>query len=154
MVKYTNRKLPKFINILVIVFIILTILYTYNVFKIQDCTTVTDESEPHLHWKWNGGNYSEIYYFIFLLVLLSLSYYGLDNAKFNTIIILISFIISLLIYGKKHSAGALWCFAAAFAPLILLIYYRVLALTIVRILVEDSLIFNLCFMRGSPLQTP
>lgn len=102
-------------------------LYTINIFTKEDknqCTTVTKESDPHLHWKWNSEQYNLIVYIFFLIILILLSYYGLENGSINAFIILIGFLISIYIYGNKRSTGAMWCFMAAFAPWILYFLYK------------------------------
>lgn len=121
---FSKLKLPKEVTTLMIVFTIITLYYTRNVLKNVECTTVTEESKPHLHWKWNQGKNFIPYYALFLISLVALSYYGLPRGNINAGIILLSFVLSLLIYGKKHSTGAVWCFAASFAPWILTGLYK------------------------------
>lgn len=125
---FSNKTLPNPIIILFCIFMIIISLYTIDIFTYKDkskCTTVTKESNPHLHWKWNGGEYSFIVYLLFLIVLILLSYYGLENGYINAFIILIGFIISKYIYGNKRSTGAMWCFIAAFAPWLLFFLYKI-----------------------------
>ena len=121
---FSKISLPNVVHIIVILFIIVSIFYTLNVFKIKECTTVTDDSYPHLHWKWNHGPNHIIYYSLFVIVLLLLSLFGLERGYINALLVIVSFMISCLIYAEKHSAGALWCFAAAFAPWILIFVYN------------------------------
>jgi len=118
---FSRRKLPIFINVLMLIFIVSTFLYSKNI-KIQ-CTTVSAESKPHLHWKWNSANFSIPYYLLFLICLILLSYYGFNKGYINALIVLISFIISFMIYGNKNVVGAMWCFFAAFGPWVLLYLY-------------------------------
>lgn len=119
---FSNVKLSTNINNYMYFYTLLTILYTYNVLSTTECTTVSDVSKPHLHWKWNNGPYYVQFYTIFLITLLILSYYGLEYPRniINASIILISYILSYIIYQDKHSVGAMWCFAAAFAPWLLI----------------------------------
>lgn len=123
---FSNIKLQDNINQYMYIYAFLTVLYTYNVLNTTECTTVTKESDPHLHWKWNGGPYYVQFYTLFLITLLLLAYNGLPYPRniFNSIIILISYLISYFIYYDKHSVGAMWCFAAAFAPWLLTILYN------------------------------
>jgi hypothetical protein len=123
---FSKIKLPIMIHIFMCFFAILTFFYVKNILKDIQCTTVTEESEPHLHWLWNEGENKKIFYILFLLSLIFLSYYGLEHGVINSFLVLFSFSISLAIYGKKHSAGAMWCFAAAFAPIILSLIYHYL----------------------------
>jgi hypothetical protein len=117
---FSKRTLPSIIQMFMVFFVIVSLLYTYNVWNSTECTTVTQESAPHLHWKWNEGSFSKEYYMIFLMSLALLSYYGLPNGHINATLSVLSFVISKIIYGEKHSVGAMWCFAAAFAPWFLL----------------------------------
>lgn len=124
---FSNKTLPISIIILFCIFMIIISLYTINIFTKEDknqCTTVTKESEPHLHWKWNSEQYNLIVYTFFLIILILLSYYGLENGSINAFIILIGFLISKYIYGNKRSTGAMWCFMAAFSPWLLYFLYK------------------------------
>lgn len=112
---YSNR-LPTWVNLYMLFFIVFTIFYTKIALKKLDCTTVTPESSPHLHWKWNQANYARSYYGIFLLALILLSIYGLDKGFNNAVLVTVSFVISYMIYGQRHAVGAMWCFMAALAP--------------------------------------
>lgn len=123
-INYSKVKLPNFIHLLVVLFILFTIKYTSDVICIEECTAMSEISKPHLHWKWNRGKNAGLYYIAFLLILLLVSHYGLEKSYINTSMIFFSFIISYIIYDKKHAAGAIWCFAAAFAPWILLKLYN------------------------------
>ena len=118
---FSRRKLPLMINVLMIIFITSTILYSVNLK--MECTTVSEQSKPYLHWKWNEGNFSGWYYVLFLVSLVVLSYYGLNKGYINALIVLVSFIFSFLIYQNKNVVGAMWCFFAAFGPWILLFLY-------------------------------
>lgn len=122
----SKKKLPSSINYFMVFFIITTIIYTINSLKKVECTTVSEQSEPHLHWKWNREKMSGIYYGIFLLALVLVSYYGLEKGKINSFIVFISFMVSYYVYRDKHSVGAMWCFMAAFVPWFLLFLYNYL----------------------------
>lgn len=123
---FSKKRLPTSVHQIMIFYIIISIIYTTAVFNIKECTTVSDISKPHLHWKWNQGPYHFLYYLLFLIVFIIVSIYGLDKGDINAILIIISFAISYLLYGDKHSIGAMWCFAGAFIPWILIILYNVL----------------------------
>ena len=117
------KKLPMWINHMMIVFIIATFLYTKGVLDDIECTTATVESAPHLHWKWNYGEYKNIYYTFFMFTLLLLCIYGLKNGYKLALLSISSYCLSYLIYDDKHAVGAMWCFAAAFIPWILTTLY-------------------------------
>ena len=120
----SKKKLPKEVNYYMIFFIIVSIVYTLNALKKIECTTVSEESKPHLHWKWNNQDFSSYYYAIFLIALALVSYYGLEKGTFNSVIIIMSFFVSFLVYREKHTVGAMWCFMAAFAPWLILFIYN------------------------------
>ena len=79
----------------------------------------TEESSPHLHWKWNYGKYNNLYYSFFIIILILLSTFGLENGYILATLSTVSFFISKKIYTNTHSVGNMWCFAAAFCPWIL-----------------------------------
>jgi hypothetical protein len=122
---YYPKNLSQNINLFMFIFVIASILYTINIQN--ECTTVSEESTPHLHWRWNNGSYASIYYVYFLLTLVILSLYGLPSGRgyINASIAAISFGISYYIYGDRKTVGAMWCFAAAFAPFLLQILYSI-----------------------------
>lgn len=122
---FSKKSLPLPVIILFCIFLILIYFYTKNVLNNnEECTTVSEESTPHLHWKWNQGAFSTLIYAFFLIILIVVSYYGLENGHINAIMILIGYITSYIIYKDTHSVGSMWCFMAAFAPWILYGIYR------------------------------
>jgi len=126
LIKYYNDgrtfDLPKWLNILIIVYTIATIYYTKYVMT-NECSLISPESSPHIEWLWNNTEYGNLYYGLFLVVLLSLTYHGLSNNILHTSLMLIGYIVSISLYSKKKSVGSVWCFYAAFAPLLLLFVY-------------------------------
>jgi len=126
---FSTKKLPTIIILFMILFTIFTIFYSKEILdeaKTNEdiaCSIVTPESSPHLEWKWNEGPHAIYYYMVFLISLIILSIYGLENGEFNAIIVILSYSLSSYIYGDTKSTGAMWCFAAAFAPWILSVYY-------------------------------
>lgn len=128
---FSNKKLPTPLIILFSIFMIFMTFYTINIFTDKEnvndknnlCTTVSEESNPHLHWKWNHEKYNYIMTIFFVLILVLLSYYGLENGYINAILVLVGFIISYIIYSSKRSVGSMWCFMAAFAPWLLYLIY-------------------------------
>jgi hypothetical protein len=118
---FSPKKLPVYIDAVMMVFLCLTVIYTRGVFqKDKQYTIVTPESSPHLHWKWTQGSYGREYYLGFVCVLVMLSLYGLPHGRINAVMIITSFLISYKLYGNTHSVGAMWCFSASFAPWVLL----------------------------------
>jgi len=122
--------LPRWLNVAMVLFGLVTIWYTKVVYNVPNgsassCTQVTEESKPHLYWAWNEGSYANEYYLLFLLSLVLLSWYGLGkNGDIHAVLVLLSFAVSKYVYEKSHATGALWCLAAAAAPVAILMTYR------------------------------
>ena len=122
----STKQLPEWVNILMVGFVIITFFYTKHFLdKNNDCTHVTNESKPHLFWSWNNQYNSEVYYAFFLLCFNLLSINGLDHGYHLSGLINSSFLISGLIYKDYKSVGAMWCFAASFAPWIIPYLYQI-----------------------------
>jgi len=114
---FSIKTLPLWLHVLVLIYIVCA--YNYMVINKHNsllCTTVTDESKPHLFWKWNNGSYGGLFYALFLVCLNLLSIYGLENGIAYAIILNIGFIISYILYRDTHSVGAMWCLYASIAP--------------------------------------
>ena len=93
------------------IMLILTLIYTLSIFSYS----LQFKNE----WKWNSMKYSTIMYILFLISMLVLTYLGMPSHKvIFTLIVFITFLISKIIYSKEHVTGALWCFFAAFAPMV------------------------------------
>ena len=126
LIKYFNDgrtfNLPKWINMFVIIYTIASIYYTKYVMN-NECSLVTPESSPHIEWLWNNTEYGTLYYCLFMIVMTLLVYYGLSNGSIHASIIVIGYVVSFILYYKKKSIGSLWCFYAAFAPLLLSFLY-------------------------------
>ena len=120
---FSKKILPEWVHYLIILYIFLTIIYCYYVYG-DNCTTVTEASKPHLEWKWNLGPYAHYYYMFFLFILNILCLYGVEYGYHMAFLVNISFLISKLVYDKYHTVGAIWCFAAAFAPIISIPFYQ------------------------------
>ena len=122
---YSPLRLPLFVLAIVCIFIIFNFIHTTDVIRRSEnnekegCTLVTEESYPHLYWKWNEGSFAGIFYISFVLILMMLSYYGLPDGYILACMSLIGFIASHWVYGKTHSTGAMWCLMAAFTPWVL-----------------------------------
>jgi hypothetical protein len=120
---FSYTSLPSYVNYLMILFVIFTLFYLKNILTHQQCTTVTKESYPHLFWEWNQGPYASLYYIYFLIMLVLLAQHNSIYGSYHSSLIVISFILSYLIYKDTHTVGAMWCFAASFAPWALWINY-------------------------------
>lgn len=101
------------------VYSIVALFYSIGAWFSTGCTAVTAASYPHLHWIFNESVGSTVFYPFFVLILVLLSLYGLKNGRVHAIICSVSFVISHMLYGKLHSAGAMWCLSAALGPWLL-----------------------------------
>lgn len=119
--KFSKKRLPFIVNLMMIIFLILTLIYSMNVISDEEasCTMETEESSPHLHWKWNYGKNHRQYYTIFGLIIMMLSVFGLEDGFVLAFVSSISFAISNEVYKETHSVGNMWCFVAAFCPWLL-----------------------------------
>lgn len=106
------------------IMLILTLIYTLSIFAYSlqfknECTYKSNPNNSHLIWKWNSMKYSTIMYILFLISMLVITYLGMPSHKvIFTLVVFITFLISKIIYSKDHVTGALWCFFAAFAPMV------------------------------------
>lgn len=108
--------LPRWVHAWLVLYTIMSAVYIAYVIHRIECTQVTTESDPHLHWKWNSQASGALVYMVFLLALVMLCVYGLQDGVFKAVVSVSSFLLSLAIYGNKKSTGAMWCFFASFAP--------------------------------------
>jgi hypothetical protein len=127
---FSKQKLPIWVMILTIIFFICLFIYTKDVIDKKDtiekkCTYVTEQSTPHLFWQWNYNEPYNIIYFYFVFIFVLLSFYGFSHRYFSSFIILISYILSHIIYDNKKSIGALWCVFGAIMPWILYTYEKI-----------------------------
>jgi len=117
---YIKNKIK--INIILIIYVILLIIYCINLFPIE-CTDVTKASSPYLQWSWFYKKNPKFLTLCFPIALMILIYYGLTKPYnlYVSLICIISFIISFIIYKKQRAFGSLWCWFAVFIPIGLLI---------------------------------
>jgi hypothetical protein len=109
------------LNILISIYIICLITYSKDAYPIG-CTTI--DNKNHLYWKWNYKQGHVIFYTIFVLTLVLLNYYGLEN-PYNIVFalfFLISYMYSFYKYKDTKAIGAVWCWIAALFPLFIVAY--------------------------------
>ena len=122
---YSPLRLPLFMIVMVCIFIIFNFVHTVDVIQRSEnndkegCTLVTEESYPHLFWKWNQGSFAGIFYLSFVLIIAMLSYYGVPDGYLLSFTSTIGFLTSHYIYRDKKSTGSMWCLMGAFTPWIL-----------------------------------
>jgi hypothetical protein len=127
---FSKNKLPTWVMIITLFFFICLFIYTIDTINKKNtiekkCTYVTEQSNPHLFWQWNYNEPLNIpIYLYFVLIFVLLSYYGFSNGGFSSLVILISYIISAIVYKNKKSIGTMWCFCGAFIPWIFFIYEK------------------------------
>jgi hypothetical protein len=119
---YYNKELYKknkqILDSIIIIYIIGLIIYSITLFPIG-CTSVTPISSPYLQWSWFYKKNPELLTLCFPIILMILMYYGL-NKPYNlyiSLICIISFIVSYIIYNKQRAFGSLWCWFAVFIPM-------------------------------------
>lgn len=106
------------------IYSVVALIYSIDAYKLIDYTIVSEESKPSLHWRWNtiinSSIKPEIIYGLFLL---SLSVISLQlPAPMNIIMLfvnLFTFIFSLYNY-KNTYVGRMWCYIAAYVPILLI----------------------------------
>lgn len=113
-------RLPRWVHAWMASYFVLTVLYSTRVLHADLCTTVTRESDPHLEWKWNDGQLHVLFYSLFLFTLITLCLF-LRRGTFQASMVFVSYVVSYGVYNQKKSVGAMWCFAAALAPFVLLL---------------------------------
>ena len=125
LIKYLNpiiyKKNKNFIDMLIGVYIINLLLYCLNIYP-MDCTIL--DNSNHLYWKWNHKKNALLFYIIFIIVQILLSYLGFAYPFniFCTLILLGSFLISKYMYGNTKAVGAIWCWYAALVPVFILMF--------------------------------
>ena len=126
-IHYYNKEITKenkkIMNITVFIYLLSILLYSLNLFPI-DCSIVTKVSAPYLQWGWFYKKLPNFITIMFPLTLVILMYFGLDKPYnfYSSLIIILSFIISFIIYRKQRVFGTLWCWFAVFIPIFVLVY--------------------------------
>ena len=111
------------LHITIFLYILSVFIYSLNLFPIG-CSSVTEISAPYLQWGWAYKKYPNFITIMFPIAFVILMYYGLDKTYnlYLSLIFLISFLISYIIYKKQRSFGTIWCWFAAFIPIGILVY--------------------------------
>ena len=104
-------------------YVVFGIFYNYEAFSKINCTLPV---QGIMKWKWNHLPGKELYYLFFI------AYLGVASFNFkDSIFQIVSLLISVLTFFIAHktpilniSTGRIWCYYAAFMPLIFLgLYY-------------------------------
>jgi hypothetical protein len=123
-IKKENRKN---INIVIFVYIIALFIFTMRILPIG-CSTMNEFSAPYLQWSWMYEKDPSYIFSYFPIAIMLLLYFGLDKPYniYLSLICMISFIASYIIYRKQRAFGNIWCWISVFIPMIVLIYDRYL----------------------------
>ena len=121
--KEISDKHKKIMNVTIMIYLLSVLLYSLNLFPIG-CSIVTEVSAPYLQWGWFYKKFPNFVTIMFPLTLVILMYYGLDKPYnlYLSLLIMISFILSFIIYRKQRVFGTLWCWIAVFLPICVLVY--------------------------------
>ena len=105
--------------IVIIIYSILSIIYTFNALKNVEYTFI---DKGVMDWKWNKQEFGKLYYFIFLMSLSILSFNFTNYNIIYTCIIanFISFFVATKTPILNYSIGRIWCYYASLIPLFLL----------------------------------
>lgn len=124
-IKYFNKNLTntqkKLLNLLIIFYLIGLSGYSYNAYPLE-CTESTPEANFHLEWNWNHKKYYYKFYILFVSILILFSLIGMEK-PYNYLVaslLLGTYIYSLYKYKSNKAVGTIWCWLAAFIPIILL----------------------------------
>lgn len=120
----SKTKHYKSIVVLMIVYLIVIVPYSYQFIKLKGSCTIKGENHDHLIWKWNGMKFAQFRYFTFLFVMSAILVLGIPNRILGVLTALCGIVMyasSLIIYPREV-AGALWCYYTAYLPIL---YYLV-----------------------------
>ena len=97
----------------------------YSLSYTQGCI-LKDKSTNHLEYSWNSLNYSKLVYTLFLLCFVVFGFFFPENSlgKSFSFYAILSYLISRIIYNDTPVVGNMWCFFAAFGPMLYYMYYK------------------------------
>jgi hypothetical protein len=111
---------------LLVAYIICASIYSLNAWLHTSHTVVTNKSYPSLYWEWNNLPGSSIVYSLLLTCFVALSLEGFQfplNIALS-IFTVVSFFLSAYYYKGQTAVGRFWCYFAAYAPLLLLVFMK------------------------------
>ena len=119
---YFNGNLSNNSWIILLVFSIVIMYYTIDIYNQIDYTLVTERSKPSLDWEWNSKKNAGFVYSVFLSTFIILS---LENLVYPMNLLLgfisvVSFSLASYYY-KGVNIGRFWCNGASYIPLIVLV---------------------------------
>lgn len=113
-----TTSLPVPVHILAALYTCMTLKYSWKVLSGPACTKTYSN---HLEWTWNYQDGYDLHYALFLALVVSVSMYGIPQpvGTWHAGIVIVTFLISKHMYGTEKATGAMWCFFAAFVPIVL-----------------------------------
>jgi hypothetical protein len=131
LVKKYNKKLNLASRIVIYIYILVMLIYTVNLWPSVTCTKKdkvccslplkVNNNKEIINWEWTLQSNSHIMYFMFIVSFVL----SATNIKVNNLIFIIATIVSFMISYKipvlNQGVGRIWCYFAAFAPLIFIV---------------------------------
>jgi len=120
-------KNPNTIGIIILMLVYLSVFIPYSLeYKnIEDLRcSVRWEGNPHIIWNWNRLKNGIYVYPLFLSVIVVLPFLGFASKSIACkigIYAIISYTISMLVYGRYEAVGSTWCLFSALVPPILVL---------------------------------
>ena len=109
-------------KITIIVYTVVILIYSFNIWNKLNGTEVTKESCDSLYWQWNNMDGSTFVYFLFLLCLIILSQQFTGWIKWlGILIMIITFLFSLYKYRINGNSGRFWCYFVSFSSIFFII---------------------------------
>lgn len=107
-------------HITILIYSFFMIYYTFSNWNKITSTGVyyRNDIKNNIFWEWNYMKGSVIFYTIFLLTLIILSYENMSNwiRNLSLFFIIFTFFFSLYKYQINKSVGRFWCYFAAYGP--------------------------------------
>ena len=124
---YFNKNITKDnkknLHIVFLLYIITLFIFTIRILPIG-CSIMNKYSDPYIQWSWMYEKHTSYIFMYFPIAIMLLLYFGLDK-PYNTylsLLCIVSFTLSFIIYRQKRAFGNIWCWFAVFIPILVLIY--------------------------------
>ena len=124
---YNQNSLNKKLIIGIIsLYIILVSFYIIQFIKKDKCSL--KKGNPYLLWNWSNLEYATMANILYIVTLFSLFFIGIPNKLTALIIFMIGGLTLLFsyIYYPRGFVGSIWCFFAAFIPVLFYIYIKLI----------------------------
>lgn len=84
--------------------------------SLRDVGCTLKGHDSHLVWDWNQQRHRHIVYGVFVITMSLMAYKGLGS--YAALYVLVTHILTHLVYPSSYSIGSLWCFFVVVSPLI------------------------------------